>query len=165
MNRVSGLLMNASRRCDRVVEIVLAAGGMAMAAVVTAQVVRRYVFNDSLFWSGELARYILVWITFLGASTAYRRGAHPGIDVLTGRLPRPHRRLAAIFSHLVAMVFSGAMIVYGIRFAWFVRMQISPALALPKWVVFAAVPAGGVLLLLHAAAGAATVLGEGRHER
>ena len=51
---------------------------MAMAAVVAAQVFWRYGLNASLFWSEELARHLLVWMTFLGASTAYRRRVHPG---------------------------------------------------------------------------------------
>ncbi len=164
MIRIAGFLGEASRRIDGIVELVLSAGGMVMAAVVAFQVLRRYVFNASLFWSAELARYILVWLTFLGASTAYRRGAHPGIDSLVGRMPESFRALAALAAHVIAMVFAVIMIVYGIGFAWFVRMQISPALSLPKWVVFAAVPVGGALLLLHAAAGAAALLQEGRRD-
>jgi TRAP-type C4-dicarboxylate transport system permease small subunit len=42
------------------------------------------------------------------------------------------------------------MIVHGIRFVWFVRVQISPALNLPKWIVFSIIPLSGIILSLHA---------------
>jgi hypothetical protein len=77
-----------SRRTNAVVEQSLLGLGILMIGVVAAQVFFRYVLNHSLFWSEELARYILVWLTFLGASVAYRRGVHPRIDLFVSRLAR-----------------------------------------------------------------------------
>ena len=68
-----------SRRTNTVIEQSLLGLGILMIGVVAAQVFFRYVLNHSLFWSEELARYILVWLTFLGASVAYRRGVHPRV--------------------------------------------------------------------------------------
>ena len=36
--------------------------------VMSAQVLWRYVFNDPIYWSEELARYLFVWLTFLAAA-------------------------------------------------------------------------------------------------
>jgi TRAP-type C4-dicarboxylate transport system permease small subunit len=134
------------------VEYLLAAMGLAMTVVVAAQVFFRYGLNASLFWSEELARYLLVWLTFLGASTAFRRGAHPGIDLFSTRLPAPLQRIARRLVQAVCLAVFAVMVVYGIEFSWFVRMQISPALGWPKWVVFAAVPVSGAILAVHALA-------------
>ena len=41
------------------------------------------------------------------------------------------------------------MIIFGIKFAYFIRHQISPALYLPKWLVFAIIPLSGTVLMLH----------------
>ena len=97
-----------------------------------------------------MARYLLVWLTFIGASVAYRRRVNPGIDVVFTRLPAAGRRLASLAMHLAAAAFFLVMIVYGCRFAWFVRRQISPAVSLPKWLVFSVIPLSGLLLLVHA---------------
>ena len=138
-----------SFQINRGVEVLLAAMGLAMTAVVAAQVFFRYGLNASLFWSEELARYLLVWLTFLGASAAFRRGAHPGIDLMVVRLPGPAKRAAETLVLVASLAVFAVMVVYGIRFSWFVRMQITPALGLPKWAVFAAVPVSGAIGAAH----------------
>ncbi len=145
-------LQRTSRLLNRWIEYLLFGLGFSMAVIVAVQVFFRYVLNQSLFWSEELARFMLVWLTFLGASVAYHRGVHPGIDMLYTRLPAAWQRLTAVFVHLVSIAFFVVMIVYGVQFSYFVRLQISPALYLPKWIIFAIIPVSGVILLMHALA-------------
>lgn len=121
-----------------------------MALLVAAQVFCRYVLNHSLFWSEELARYMLVWLTFLGATVAYYRGLHPGVDAVTSRLQAGGRRASMLLVYLISMALFGVMVVSGTQFAWFVRLQISPALYLPKWIILAIIPVSGAILLLYA---------------
>jgi TRAP-type C4-dicarboxylate transport system permease small subunit len=134
---------------NRWVEYLLATLGMMMAMIVAAQVVSRYLLNHSLFWSEELARYILVWLTFLGASAAYYRKAHPGIDLLSSRMGPRLRRVNTIIVHLVSLGLFLVMIYHGTAFSAFVRAQTSPALSLPMWAIFAVIPASGLLLACH----------------
>ena len=134
---------------NRGTEVLLAALGMTMAAVVAVQVVGRYLFNHSLFWSEEVARYLLVWLTFLGAAAAYYRHAHPGIDVLSAWLGPRWRRVKALAVHLVCLAFFAVMIWQGAIFSDFVRLQISPALSLPMWLVVLVIPVAGVILACH----------------
>lgn len=134
---------------NRGVEWTLAGLGISMAATVAVQVFCRYLLNHSLFWSEEAARYILVWLSFLGAAAAYYRGAHPGIDVLSGRLGPGLRRAKAVFVHLVCLAFFLVMIWQGAVFSHFVRLQSSPALSLPMWLVVMVIPISGVLLACH----------------
>ncbi len=145
--------MNAIRRISSLinqgVEYLLFGLGFTMAGVVAVQVFFRYVLNQSLFWSEELARFLLVWLTFLGASVAYHRKANPGIDVLYARMRPTFRRATALLIHLVSIGLFAVMIFYGWRFADFVRLQISPALGLPKWIVMSVIPASGAILMVH----------------
>lgn len=138
-----------SAAVNRGVEGLLFVLGLSMSLVVAAQVFSRYVLNHSIFWSEELARHFLVWLTFLGATVAYRRGAHPGVDVLYRRLPPGFRRACRIVVHLCAIGFFGAMVGHGFRFAWFVRHQITPAMGLPNWMVLGIIPLSGLVFLLH----------------
>ena len=123
--------------------------GLTMAILVAVQVFFRYVLNQSLFWSEELARYLLVWLTFLGASAAYYRKANPGVDFLYARVGPRLRRTADVLIHCVSMGLFAVMIVSGIKFAFFVRLQISPALNLPKWLIVSIIPASGLILMFH----------------
>lgn len=134
---------------NRRVECCIAVMGMSMTLIVAAQVVFRYLLNNSLFWSEELARYLLVWLTFLGASVAYYRGVHPGVDVCFSKLSPGGRRWVMVGVHMVSLAFFAMMVVQGSAFAWFVRLQISPALSLPKWIVMSIVPLAGAVFLVH----------------
>lgn len=79
-------------------------GVVAMAAilgVMSTQIFLRYVMNDSLIWSDELSRYLLIAIAFLGCATAVRKRCHIRIDVIDHVLPpRARRALAAIVDAL-----------------------------------------------------------------
>lgn len=141
-----------SLNCNRFAERSLLLLGLLMAIIVILQVFCRYILNHSLFWSEELARYLLVWLTFLGASVAYYRNMHPGVDVLYSRLPSNLKRYSRIIVYLLSLVFFLIMIWYGCRFAYFVKAQTTPALLLPKWTIFSVIPISGVFLSLHAVA-------------
>ncbi len=142
-------LADISRTINRAVEWSLAGLGLTMVVVVAAQVFCRYVLNHSLFWSEELARYLLVWLTFLGATVAYHRRVHPSIDILPARIGPAGGRVMAITGYLAALLFFGVLTVYGLQFAHFVRAQISPALQIPKWIVLLPLPLSGAILCLH----------------
>ena len=118
------------------IEYLLFGLGLSMILVVASQVFFRYVLNHSLFWSEELARFQLVWLSFLGASVAYRRKVHPGIDVLTSGMPVIIRKIFARRRPSGRPGILSVMVFYGYRFAYFVRLQISPALSFPKWIIF-----------------------------
>ena len=134
---------------NRLLEYLLFGLGFSMAVLVAVQVFCRYVLNASLFWSEELARYMLVWLSFIGATVAYYRNLHPGVDVFTSRISENKQRLARLLVHLSSMTLALVMIISGIQFAWFVRLQISPALGVAKWIILAVIPLAGVVLLVY----------------
>jgi TRAP-type C4-dicarboxylate transport system permease small subunit len=157
-------LQKVSSRINHWIEYLLFGLGFSMAILVAVQVFFRYILNQSLFWSEELARYLLVWLTFLGASAAYYRRAHPGVDVLYNRLPPILRKACAVLIHLASVGLFAVMIVYGCMFAHFVRLQTTPALQLPKWLVLAVIPVSGAVLLLHGVTFLVDTLKRGRHD-
>ena len=61
---------------------------IATTSVLTiTQVFLRYVANSPLFWSEELTRYLIVWLTFLGASLGIRHRGHIAIELIYRYLP------------------------------------------------------------------------------
>ncbi|WP_457572721.1 TRAP transporter small permease [Desulfolithobacter sp.] len=152
MSMLSGVIARLDRLgslLNRLVEYLLATLGLSMALIIAVQVFCRYVLNQSLFWSEELARYMLVYLSFLGATAAYHRGLHPGVDLLTARLSGSMASKLRLLGHLVALFFFIILIISGTRFAWFVRLQISPALGIPKWFILAIIPASGLIFFLY----------------
>lgn len=126
--------------------------GFSMAILVAVQVFCRYVLNSSLFWSEELARYMLVWLSFLGATVAYYRNLHPGVDAFTSRISPEKQRVTRLLVHVSSMTLALIMVISGSQFAWFVRMQISPALAIPKWIILSVIPVSGAIFFVYALA-------------
>ncbi|MEJ2136735.1 MAG: TRAP transporter small permease [Desulfofustis sp.] len=148
----AGTIERLSSACNRYAEWFLLLLGITMTATVILQVFCRYVLNHSLFWSEELARYLLVWLTFIGATVAYHRSMHPGVDVIFKRLERKNRYRIKRLVHLVSLIFFLVMIWYGCSFAYFIRVQTTPALSLPKWLIFAIIPLSGLIFTLHGVA-------------
>ncbi|BBO86411.1 TRAP transporter small permease [Desulfosarcina ovata] len=146
---IVSVLEKMSAGVNHWIEYLLFGMGFSMALLVATQVFFRYVLNQSLFWSEELARYLLVWLTFLGASAAYYRHAHPGVDILYRRMTPGLRKVCLVLIHLVSISLFVVMIVYGYRFAHFVQLQTTPALQLPKWIVLSIIPISGAVLLIH----------------
>lgn len=145
------MIEKISSRINQYIEYMLFGMGFSMAIIVAVQVFFRYVLNQSLFWSEELARFLLVWLTFLGASCAYYKKVNPGVDFLYSKLPLSLQKISSVLTHLSSMALFIVMIIYGYKFAWFVRMQISPALQIPKWIILSIIPISGAVLMIHAA--------------
>lgn len=121
----------------------------AMVVIVFAQVVFRFGFHASLPWSEEAARYLMVWIAMLGASIGIRRKGHIGVEALILIFPPLLKRVAAVFSTLVAGAFFGGMIFYGLKLLKVVAAQESPAMEISMAVPYSALIAGGALMLLY----------------
>ena len=93
MSPLSRLLALLSRFNDAVEQIGKFSGLTligVMTLVILYQVFMRYVLDDPPTWSEELARFMMVWMTFLVAPIAYRRGMNVAIETvsryLTGRI-------------------------------------------------------------------------------
>ena len=138
------------RQINRIIEYLLFGFGFSMALLVAIQVFCRYILNSSLFWSEELARYMLVWLSFFGATVAYYRNLHPGVDTITSRLSASKQRITQLLVHAITIILGVIMVISGSQFAWFIRMQVSPALSMPKWIILIIIPLSGSLFCVYA---------------
>lgn len=142
-------LLAVAARCDAVARAWLVGVTLAMAGLLTVQVVFRYAFNNSLFWSEELGRALLVQLTFIGASVAWRGRAHIGMDALVARFSPEWAWRVRLLVLCVCVAFFAAVAWHGARFALFLLPQQTAALGVSRAMVFVAVPVGGALLALH----------------
>jgi TRAP-type transport system small permease protein len=74
-----------------------------MVVLVFGNVVLRYVFNSGIATSEELSRWLLVWLTFLGAIVALRQHAHLGVDTLIRALPPRGKFICFMLSYLLML--------------------------------------------------------------
>jgi len=118
----------------------------ALAAVVFYQVFTRYVLNDAAGWTEEIARYLLVAVTFLGGAMAVRRDTHIQVDFVYRFLPRAAGRALSIFVDVVRAAFLG----YAVWLTWLLMAKIGSQrmaiVELPIGLVFGAMLAGFALM-------------------
>ena len=130
---------------------VIAALFGATIVVVTAQVVWRYAFNNSLVWTEELSRYLFVWMTFQGAALAGKESSHIRVALLVDCLPAKLRRWLAIGCLGLIVVFLGFLVVVGIQWVRLNAHTRTPALGLPlNYVLSASLPLASLVGLWFA---------------
>ncbi|MDB5958425.1 TRAP transporter small permease [Ramlibacter sp.] len=91
------------RAAERVVEALMALDLALIVLLVFSNVVGRYGFGAGFAGAEEVSRLLFVWLVFLGAVLALRRGGHLGVALLQARLPRPLRRACAVLTHVLML--------------------------------------------------------------
>ena len=117
-------------------EILLVFGTMVMILLIFYQVVMRRCFNSSIAWSEELARYIFIWQVWLAVPYTVTKGRHIRLEVLLDVVKPKGRFVLDMIFFLVSAFFVGNVIKMG---------QLTPALMIPKWLCYLALPVGTIL--------------------
>ncbi len=149
MAKPAGVLAAVEDALVRVNRWALVALMAAMAVLVFANVVSRYLLNYSIIWVEELTRYMMVWVGFLGAGIVLRLGGHIGVDAFQDALPqRAAQALRALIVAALAVTFA-AMAWLGVRYVYFAWDQETAVLEWNTGYVYLAIPIGSALLLAH----------------
>lgn len=118
-----------------------------MVVMVAIQVLSRYFLHTSLSYTEELVRYGFVWATFLGASSALKKGRHLSITGVVHLFPGHVRIRFKAISFLAGLVFFAVLIIsgIGIMILQYRTRQTTAALGLPMWIVGSIIPASAVI--------------------
>jgi len=110
-----------------------------MTIIMFIQVVARRVFSHSLSWSEELARYLFLWLIYLGISYGAKIMKHIKIEAFLAVFPKKVRPYIVILGDI--LFFGFAVFIIYTSFVWVQRQimlgQLSPALHVPMWVIYA----------------------------
>lgn len=121
-------------------------------SVTLVDVLLRNILGSSFSWSGELSRFLLIWVTFLGASAAYKRFEMPAFDLFSDKLSGMKARVLFTIVQIGVLVFSLLAVYIGFTesFSPTVQMQKSPGLGLPMTFPYLAIPIGFLFISIHA---------------
>jgi C4-dicarboxylate transporter DctQ subunit len=125
----------------------LATGMILISVIIFINVIGRYFFSTSFTWPEELARYIIVAVTFIGLGACAREDIHVSVDILSNKLKGRTAYMQQIVINLICTALSLYLSFISIRFT---RLQylggnVSVALPIPTWVLYFAVSVGFVL--------------------
>jgi C4-dicarboxylate transporter DctQ subunit len=117
-------------------------------SIVTTEVILRYIFSHSLIFTEELARYLMVWIVFLGAALAVRDGSHIKISMVVKHFHHRQRRFLEVLSYCLVVVFLVILTVEGIKILPRQLYQMCITIDTCMFYFYLAIPVGSVLMII-----------------
>ena len=109
-----------------------------LGAVVLLQFLSRYVFNDSVAWTEEIARYLLIGVAYFGSLMAIRRSGHIFLEVIYRRTTAGSVKALALLTDIAVIVFNAILAVLALQLTLVAdRRMIS--IDLPKSIVYGVV--------------------------
>lgn len=130
----------------------LIAGLLAFMTLVTClQVILRYVFNSGILWGLEATSYAFMWMVLLGLSYGVRTRSHITVELFISKLAPAKRRIMVLFV-------GGLCVAYALIMLWGAYLYMdrlyflgvdAQDIAVPKWLLSAALPIGFALLTLR----------------
>jgi TRAP-type C4-dicarboxylate transport system permease small subunit len=139
-----GVLGTIDIAISRIEAVVLAGGVLLMAANTISNVIGRFVFQQSIFFSEELNRILIILITFAGISYAARHGRHIRMSAIYDEMPPHVRKILMVVISLVTAIFMFGLCYYAIGYILTQagRGRLLPALQIPVWWIYLWVPVG-----------------------
>ena len=124
----------------------------SLAFTVFLQFFTRYVLNDSLAWTEEIARYGLMWVTFIGGILVTRRGTHIAVELMSNLMkPGPARVALLIFIDLVKLFFLALLAYFSLTITERMDSQRMTVFDVPMSYVYAGVAVGCIGMFLRQA--------------
>ena len=137
---------------DSILEKILVVLFGIMILVITWQVFSRFVLNSPSSFTEELSTYILIWISLLGATYAFRKKSHIGIDILTNKLSEPFDKFSKYIIHFVNILFFSFVFVWGGLNLVMITLQlnqISASLQIKIGYIYFILPMSGLLMIYY----------------
>ena len=88
-----------------------------LAMVVLLQFLTRYVLDDSLAWTEEIARYLLIGMAYAGSVTALRKGAHIFLELTYRLAPPSNVKALSVMAETVMVAFHAIVTFYAAQLA------------------------------------------------
>ncbi|MGI6687960.1 MAG: TRAP transporter small permease [Christensenellales bacterium] len=143
----------------KIEELVLGGFTLALVVAIFIEVICRYVLFISTAWAEEIARYLFIWMTFIGSAYAFNYSTHIEIDILPQVVEKlkciknkaKAKRIIDLAAIVSTMIF---LIVFCFIFNNYLRIifktnQTSPTMRIPMGLVYLPVLIGCIITIYH----------------
>ena len=136
---------------EKLEEVFLVIILIAAVIIVAMQVVTRYILKVPLPWSEEIARYLFLWLTWVGASYATKERKHVSIDLVYEKLPAGGQMICKIITNIIWVIFLFMMARLSLKLTMSVASggQVATGSGIPMWVPYASIPTGMTLMTIR----------------
>jgi TRAP-type C4-dicarboxylate transport system permease small subunit len=118
----------------------------SMVIIVFSNVVARYYLSASLAWSEELARFMLIWLVFLGSVLAYVNNEHLGLDLLVKKMPPRLAQATTVVADILVLYALWLLLKGGYMMTLDSWDWEAPATYIPFGYVYIVVPLAGAIM-------------------
>lgn len=123
---------------------------LLMLVIIFFQVITRYCFHYTPEWSEELARFLFVWVVFLGSALIMGESGHLAVEFVPLHFKgRPFGKVLDIIINIAGYVFVLLLLVQGFKMTKTMTFQLSPGMQLPMSYVYSVIPISCALMLLY----------------
>ena len=124
---------------------------LAVAVIITFEVVMRFVFSKPTMWATELSSLLTIIASFLLFAYTLQEKGHTRVDFITAMLSRKSVYFLELFTTLLGLVYCGILVWYGTKMiqSSLVMEEVSQTLQIPLWIPQMFVPIGGGLMFLQ----------------
>jgi len=130
------------------VALLVLVGGIVVTTML--QIVARFILMVSIPWTDELARYLMIWASFVGLGVAYRKKELICVAFFREKLPPQLLKLTLLISDLLCSIFAIVIVFYGVKLCFQNVAQASPSMRISLGIIYAIIPLGSLLYLLFA---------------
>ena len=138
---------------DKVLEKIVSWLMVLLVGTVILQIAYRYfivkIIQYDLSFTDELARYTVVWITYLAIGLSFKEGMQVSVDIIHDKLSEKKQIYLRLFIHSLMMLFNYVVIVKGIPLAIRNAGFTTPTMEISQAWLYIAPAVGGILLSIH----------------
>lgn len=128
---------------------ILAALMLVMTVLIGWQVIARFIVGESLTFSEEVSRFVMVWLVIVGAAYAAKNGRLMKVDLVEHMLSGRAKTTVIMIAGMLSIVFYLVLVVFGFFIVNAVSYQLTPATEVSMSIPMAALPVGGLLLIIN----------------
>jgi len=144
------MLETALRTLRRVLSWFSFAAMLLMLLIIFAQVITRYVFGYTAEWSEELARFLFVWVVFLGSALVMGERGHLAVEFIPHHFKgKPFGKVLEVVVNLSSYAFILLLFTQGAKMTRTMTFQRSPGMDVSMSIVYAVIPLSSALMLLY----------------
>jgi TRAP-type C4-dicarboxylate transport system permease small subunit len=132
-----------------VVKYVMITLTCAIFFITTITVFTRYILNFVPSWSEEIPRYLLVWITYLGAALAVNYKEHISLDIFFNLMPVRGRQIGRLILNGLIAIVGVIMFVFGIGLLRQFGDDLMESIPVKTFWLYLAIPISGGLMILY----------------
>lgn len=139
------------RLYTKIEERILIASLVFTVLLIFIQVIMRYVFNSSLSWSEELARYIFIWQIWLGTGVGIRMNEQIRVGIFAEKLGKRGAKWLNAIALTILLLFCIFLVVNGYELVMKIagRKALSTALKIPLSYVYMSLPFSSAITSLY----------------